>query len=198
MGTPQVDRHPPGEPQSTCHFQSLLYQECDSELDDLGVVVHLVRIGIAAWLVPTALGECAARCLEALATFIDGEGDGLPGFRVPQMEAGDVTWRTLDRLAQFLGGGRVDGARIETPESCNAGNHGSTPPVLRSAHPSRVCAPPPADAHLLIRLGLPDILWNPARPEGEEGPGAKAQPDGCPSRGRGRRGAASSPATAAR
>src|SRR5262245_57529885 len=95
-----------------------------SELDDLGVIVDLVGLGIAIrFLVPTALSERATRGVQALAALVDGEGDSLPGFRVPKVEACDVARCALDRLAQVLHRGGIESARIETAESCNAGNH---------------------------------------------------------------------------
>src|SRR5262249_12594818 len=96
----------------------------DSELDDLGVIVDLVGLGIAIrFLVPTALSERATRGVQALAALVDGEGDSLPGFRVPKVEACDVPRHALDRFAQVLHRDGIEGARIETAESCNAGDH---------------------------------------------------------------------------
>src|SRR5215475_2180690 len=96
----------------------------DSELDDLGVIVDLFGLGIAIrFLVPTALSERATRGVQALATLVHGEGDSLPGFRVPKVEACDVARRALDRFAQVLHRGGIESARIETAERCNAGNH---------------------------------------------------------------------------
>src|SRR5262249_55921239 len=75
----------------------------DSELDDFGVIVDLVGLGIATrFLVPTTLSERATRGVQALAALVDGERDSLPGLRVPKVEACDVARRTLDRFAQVL------------------------------------------------------------------------------------------------
>src|SRR5262249_59906712 len=96
----------------------------DSERDELGVIVDRVGLGVAIrFLVPTALSERAARGLQALTALVDGEGDSLPGFRVPKVEACDVARRALDRFAQVLHRCGIESARIETVERCNAGNH---------------------------------------------------------------------------
>src|SRR5262249_27819322 len=102
----------------------LVRGELDSELDDLGVIVDLVGLGIAIrFLVPTALSEQATRGVQALAALVHGEGDSLPGLRVPKVEACDVARRALNRFAQVLDRCGIESARIETAESCNTGNH---------------------------------------------------------------------------
>jgi hypothetical protein len=85
-------------------LQSLETGAPASELDDFGVVVHLVWFGIAAkCLDPTALSEGAASGFQPLTALVDGKRDRLLRFRVPEMASSDVPGRTPALASRVLG-----------------------------------------------------------------------------------------------